>query len=303
MNRPRWEIEGVDWPHRDHSRFVDAGGLRWHVQQMGEGPALLLLHGTGAATHSWRGLAPLLARQFTVVIPDLPGHGFTAPPPGYRYAMPGIARALAALCEAIGVTPVYLVGHSSGAAIAVRMTLDGLADPAALVAINGALLPFPGPVAQLLPAMARAIFANPFAPRLFAMRAALEGETRRFLTLSSGSTIDAEGVELYERLFRTAGHCAGALGLMAAWDLDTLKRDLPDLDRPLLLLAGTADRMVRPTVATEIGALVRDARVVTLPQLGHLAHEEEPELVASAILPFLADASARNSKPRSGQSS
>ena len=54
---------------------VAAGGLRWHVQVAGDGPVLLLLHGTGAATHSWRDLLPLLAERFTVVAPDLPGHG------------------------------------------------------------------------------------------------------------------------------------------------------------------------------------------------------------------------------------
>lgn len=77
---PDWNVEGRDWPNRGSSRFVEAGGLRWHVQVMGEGPALLLLHGTGAATHSWRDIAPLLAKTHTVVAMDLPGHGFTAMP-------------------------------------------------------------------------------------------------------------------------------------------------------------------------------------------------------------------------------
>ena len=62
-----WQREGLDWPHRETSRFVEAGGLRWHVQQMGRGPVALLIHGTGASTHSWRGLLPLLARRCRVV--------------------------------------------------------------------------------------------------------------------------------------------------------------------------------------------------------------------------------------------
>ena len=64
-NRPDWAVEGRDWPHREASRFVEAAGLRWHIQEFGraEAPTLLLLHGTGAATHSWRGLAPLLAQD------------------------------------------------------------------------------------------------------------------------------------------------------------------------------------------------------------------------------------------------
>ena len=46
-----WSRDGGDWPNREASAFVEAAGIRWHVQRMGEGPPLLLLHGTGAATH------------------------------------------------------------------------------------------------------------------------------------------------------------------------------------------------------------------------------------------------------------
>ena len=83
--------DGADWPNREASRFVEAGGLSWHVQVMGQGPDLLLLHGTGGATHSWRGLAPLLAQHFRVVAPDLPGHGFTTARRAPDLSLPGMA--------------------------------------------------------------------------------------------------------------------------------------------------------------------------------------------------------------------
>jgi hypothetical protein len=51
-----WASDGADWPNRDASRFVDAGGLRWHVQVAGSGPVLLLMHGTAASTHSFAAL-------------------------------------------------------------------------------------------------------------------------------------------------------------------------------------------------------------------------------------------------------
>ena len=57
----RRSLVGARWPRlaeSESSRFVEAADLRWHVQQMGAGPVLLLLHGTGASTHSWRALAP-----------------------------------------------------------------------------------------------------------------------------------------------------------------------------------------------------------------------------------------------------
>ena len=93
MSAPRWAVDGRDWPNRAQSRFVTAGRLRWHVQVFGaeEAPMLLLLHGTGAATHSWRAVAPLLAADFRVVAIDLPGHGFTTGRPMGGLSMSAMA--------------------------------------------------------------------------------------------------------------------------------------------------------------------------------------------------------------------
>ena len=285
-DRPRWDVEGRDWPQRAASGFVQAGGLSWHVQQWGAGPVVLLLHGTGAATHSWRGLAPLLAARFRVIAPDLPGHGFTRGRPAGGLAMPAMARAVAALCTALDVAPALLIGHSAGAATACRLVLDGLVQPAGIMALNPALLPFPGIAAKLFPSLARLLFVNPFAPHLFAAWARQPGEVKRFLGRSTGSRIDAAGLAAYAALFGTAGHCAGAITMMADWDLEQLAADLPRLSVPLLLLHGAADPMVPPSVSHEVAGRVAGARDVLLPGLGHLAHEEAPTAVAAEIAAF-----------------
>ena len=281
---PRWDVEGRDWPHREHSRFVEVGRLRWHVQVMGEGPALLLLHGTGAATHSMRALAPLLAQHFTVIAPDLPGHGFTSGRPVCGLSMSAMARAVGDLLASLDVVPEIIVGHSAGAAIAVRMMLDGIATPKAIVGLDAALLPFPGLAAKLFPALAKALFVNPFAPRLFAQMARVPGEAGRFLARSTGSQIDAKGVALYERLLANSGHVGGALAMMANWDLDALKADLSRLHVPLLLIHGGKDAAIPLSNAREAAALVGDGRLLALPGLGHLAHEERPGEVAGIII-------------------
>ena len=290
-DRPDWERQGRDWPNRDASRMVTAGGLRWHVQVAGDGPVLLLLHGTGAATHSWRALLPLLAARFTVVAPDLPGHGFTTGRPAGGLSMVAMARAISALLSELGVAPRLIVGHSAGAAIAVRMTIDALVAPAGIVGLNPALMPFPGIAAKLFPTLARLLFVNPFAPHIFAAMARQPGEAGRFLRRSTGSRIDAAGADYYQRLFATASHCAGAITMMADWDLDTLERDLPKLAVPLLLIHGEGDAMIPFSAVREAAARVPGARVEMLATLGHLAHEEDAARIAAAIGQF-ADALA-----------
>ncbi|WP_375464917.1 alpha/beta fold hydrolase BchO [uncultured Methylobacterium sp.] len=283
-DRPVWERDGRNWPHREASRFVEASGLRWHVQEMGPAgaPVLLLVHGTGAATHSWRGLMPLLANRFRVIAADLPGHGFTDPLPAGRLSLPGMASALADLLSDLGAAPTIAVGHSAGAAILARMCLDGRLDPKLLVALNGALKPFPGLASVLFPGMARMLFLNPVTPKLFAWTADSAAVQR--LIQGTGSRLDASGLDLYRGLFRKPGHVAGALGMMANWNLDALDRDLPRLAVRTLLVVGSDDKAIAPDTAFAVRDRLADARVALLRNLGHLAHEEAPERVAAAIL-------------------
>ncbi|WP_156447556.1 alpha/beta fold hydrolase, partial [Blastomonas sp. CCH1-A6] len=124
MSSVRWEVEGQDWPNRAHSRFVRTAMLDWHVQIAGPENAavLLLVHGTGAATHSWRDLLPLLAKHYLVIAPDMPGHGFTRGRISGGQSLPGMAKALGELLKKLGhPAPAVIVGHSAGAAIGARL--------------------------------------------------------------------------------------------------------------------------------------------------------------------------------------
>ncbi|WP_158746539.1 alpha/beta fold hydrolase BchO [Acidisphaera sp. L21] len=272
-----------DWPNRGSSQFVRATGLVWHVQTMGSGPVLLLIHGTGAATHSWRDLAPILAQHFTVVAPDLPGHGFTESPAMRRLSLPGMALALQALLRMLNLQPQVAVGHSAGAAILARMALDGQIRPQCLVGLNAAVMPLGGIPGQLFSPLAKLLVGLPLLPELFAWRARDTAIVEKLLA-DTGSTLDARGVALYARLVRQPSHAAAALGMMAHWDLQPLLRALPRLRPPLLLIVGANDRTIPPADAVRIQALVPGATLATLPGLGHLAHEEAPQVVADLIL-------------------
>lgn len=279
--RPDWGVQGRDWPNREASLFVRAGGLRWHVQRMGSGPVLLLLHGTGAATHSWRDLLPLLAERFTVVAPDLPGHGFTGMPPVHLLSLPDMARQVAALLQALGVAPAIVVGHSAGAAILARMILDRRIMPRAMMALNGALLPPPGVQAPLFPLAARLLVGLKPVPALVARAAGAERVER--LLAGTGSRIDPVGQALYARLFGCPGHVTGAFGMMARWNLAPMRREYGRLRVPVTLVVGEQDRMIAPSEARQLLRLLPDARLLSLPGLGHLAHEEQPAQVAALI--------------------
>ena len=297
VQRLQWEQDGINWPHRAHSRFVRAAHLRWHLQQFeslrADAPTALLIHGTGASTHSWRGLVSLLTPNFSVLAVDLPGHAFTDMPSGgatsQQLSLPGMAQALGELLQVLAVSPALVVGHSAGAAVGIRMCLDGLIAPQLLVSINGALLPLGGLAGQVFSPVAKVMSALPFVPQFFSWQASSPAVVQKLIA-GTGSQLDAEGMALYGQLVRNPGHAAGALGMMANWDLPQLQRDLPRLKTPLSLIVGSNDQTVSPRQSARLRALwpassaSPQPTLTTLDGLGHLAHEERPETVAGIVM-------------------
>jgi len=297
QRRLDWDLDGADWPHRAHSVFIPYDGLRWHVQRFactaaGEQPAprCLLIHGTGASTHSWRDVIPLLQPSFEVLAIDLPGHAYTSlPPDGIRslqLSLPGMAQALARLLSALDFAPQLVVGHSAGAAIGACMAIDGAIKPRWLVSLNGALLALGGLAGRVFSPAARLMAVLPGVPRLFAWSASDAGVMQR-PPESTGSSIDARGRELYARLAANPGHAQGALGMMAGWDLPAFEQDLPKLRTPLLLVVGSLDATVPPGDADRVMARLAPQtprQKIVLEGLGHLAHEEQPARVVQAFM-------------------
>ncbi|MEL6474086.1 MAG: alpha/beta fold hydrolase BchO [Pseudomonadota bacterium] len=287
---PDWMTDGRDWPLRDVSRFVKSGVHTWHVQRFGVGPILLLLHGTGASTHSWADAAQLLSSDFDVIVMDLPGHAFTRSRSSFTPTLPAMAQTILELLDTLDAAPDFVAGHSAGSAIAVQLAsslgLRGIAS------VNGALKPFPGLMSFVAPVAAKALTVGGLAAFAASRSARRPGRVERLLS-GTGSLPPDQSVEAYRTLFSRQTHVAGALDMMANWDLTHIPKRLRALDTPLLLLAGDHDRAVPPNHADQVAGICKHACAQSLPGLGHLAHEEDPELVAR----LLRDTFLRQSQP------
>jgi magnesium chelatase accessory protein len=279
-----WARDGRDWPNREHSRFIDHRPHRWHVQEAGKGPTLLLLHGAGGATQSWRHLLPLLAGDHHVVAPDLPGQGFTKAGTRQRNTLARMAEDIAALCRFEDWSPDLIVGHSAGGALALE--LAPILRPRGVVGINPALGTFEGMAGWLFPMMAKLLSMNPFVPLLFSRMATSEKRIAELLA-STGSRLDAQGIAFYRRLAADRGHVDGTLAMMAQWDVEMLAERLPFIDTPCLFLVGEDDGTVPPRVARDAAARMPHAEVRGWEGRGHLLHEEAAEEVAKAVSTFL----------------
>lgn len=276
-----WAQDGADWPNRGMSQFIDAAHLRWHVQRAGSGPVIVLLHGTGAAGHSWRDMLPILARDAEVIAMDLPGHGFTARPSSTRLTLPAMAEDIATLLHVLGVKPALIVGHSAGAAVALRMALNG--SQARIIAINGALTPFRGLAGMLFPQMARLLALNPLAPRIFARTASDRASVARILA-GTGSEVEPVGIDLYQRLVASPAHVSATLDMMARWRLEPLLDALPRVKNEVTLIRGMKDRAVPPEETARAAVRLPNVTLLDYADGGHLLHEEQPEAVSADIL-------------------
>lgn len=275
----------ADWPMRDRSRMIRCRPHVWHVQSVGQGPDVLLLHGAAASGHSFHRLMAHLP-GYRLIAPDLPGQGYTRAGGHLRMGLDAMADDLGALCADQDWRPVAIIGHSAGAAVALRMAEIMPRPPRAVVGINAALGPFDGFAGWLFPKLARAMATGPFAAAVVTKLSSSRPQVARLLT-GMGSPLDAEGVEMYRRLVSRTRHIEGTLGMMAQWQLEPLLERLPQIAVPTLLITAAGDKAVPPRVSVEATERMPRARHVALPRWGHLVHEEAPEEVAAQILPFL----------------
>jgi magnesium chelatase accessory protein len=265
---------------------------------MGSGPPLLLLHGTGASSHSFRALMPLLAERFTVLAPDLPGHAFSTVPASFEPSLPAIAAALAELLAVLSLSPQVVVGHSAGAAVLARMVLDRRLAPRLLVGLGAAMVPFRGVATSLFSPAARLLSQSTMAAKLLSLRARDRDSVDR-LVRSTGSALEPRGVELYQRLGRCPGHISSVLAMLARWDLEPLYAALPRLPGRVLLLAGEGDLAIPLPQQRELAACIAGSRLVVMSGTGHLLHEEQPAAVARLILAELDSLPAAPAGPSS----
>lgn len=274
-----------DWPLRQASQFLELDNVRWHFQLLGKGPPVLLLHGTGASTHSMADLALALSEKFTCLLVDLPGHAFSTPLEERKHLLPAMSHAVNTLCKTVGIEPSYIIGHSAGGAVAIRMCLDTDASPRAILSINGALLPFGAFIEPIMLKAARLLSRSQSVTQFLAQRGTGTADVRRALR-DTGADISEPMIERYSFLISHKTHIEGALRMMGGWELGQLASDLPKVSIPIHLIGCDKDHIVPAVRAHRVQRLIPNATAETLTNAGHLIHEAAPERIFKVFMRF-----------------
>ena len=282
----------------DDAEFVTLAGLQVHIEAVDyagdcscEPPVIVLLHGFGASTFSWREVLQPLAREGDVIAYDRPGFGFTERPTDWRgvnpYGTPGNLVLLDDLLATVAQgREVILVGHSAGGQLAAEYARLNPRNVDRLVLVAPAVFTTGG-----LPGWLAPVLGIPQIDRLGPLAVASiasSGEELLRQSFVDQSVLTAAVYEGYRRPLTVKGWEE------ALWRFSTAPRDndllanLASIDHPTLLVTGDADTVV-PTADTErLATELSDAELVVIPRSGHLTQEESPDQFVAAVLDWIA---------------
>jgi pimeloyl-ACP methyl ester carboxylesterase len=277
---------------RVHESSVIVHGHRRAFTLTGDGPPLLLLHGIGSNRTTWRPVLGTLARHFTVIAPDLLGHGDSAKPRA-DYSIGGFANGMRDLLGVLGIERATVVGHSFGGGVAMqfayqfperteRVVLEAsgglgrevtpllrmLTVPGAREVLT-ALDSYPGRASvRIMEQLARLLPAGPFASDI--------GEAAKIVEGFRGRAARTAFLHVLSHVIDWRGQ------IITMRDRSYLAQGMP-----ILVIWGDGDTVLPFAHATAAVESMPDAQLVTMAGVGHFVHNERPAEFSRAVVNFV----------------
>lgn len=263
--------------------LMDIAGLRLHVRDSGprSAPAVIFLHGFGASLHTWEPWARALATDFRVIRFDLPGSGLSPPDPTGDYSDVRSMQLLLALMDTLGVARASVIGNSMGGRIAwtFAASYPDRVDKLVLISPDGfESAGFEYGKAPSIPAtvkLMRYVLPKPL------LRMSLAP------AYADPAALTDERVTLYHDLMLAPGARDAMIARMEQTILTNPRPRLRSIEAPTLVLWGEQDKMIPFANSADYVEAIPNVMLVKLPGLGHLPHEEAPELSLKPVRAFL----------------
>jgi pimeloyl-ACP methyl ester carboxylesterase len=257
----------------------------------GEGPAIVLVHGITSTSATWERVMPYLATQFTVIAPDLIGHGRSAKPRG-DYSLGAYASGVRDLMVALGQESATFVGHSLGGGIVMQLAYQFPERCERLVLVDSGGL---GKEVNLLLRAATLPLSEVVLPLLASTRLLDAGRSLgRFLGrfgLHAGTDI-AELARGHASLEDPGARAAFVHTLRTI--VDPMGQRVSATDRlylaeniPFLLVWGARDPIIPVEHGLAAHALVPSSRLELFEEAGHFPHLDEPQRFLDVLLEFI----------------
>ncbi|MGI8839936.1 MAG: alpha/beta fold hydrolase [Caulobacteraceae bacterium] len=271
------------------SRYMDMpGGLHVHYRDQGNpaGPPVVMVHGFSASLQAWEPWVARLGRDYRIVTLDLPGHGLTRAPAGYRASIDGYADLVDAVAARLKLGRYVVVGNSMGGAVAWDDALRHGADVRGLVLVDAA--GWPSKAREDDGPLIFKLMRNPLA------RALLRDLDTRPLAKSAleaayvdRSLVTPALVDRYVDLARAPGHRDILLTIKENPQAPVTADTFRALRAPTLVMHGEKDALVPLADGKAFAAAIPGAKLITYPAVGHVPMEQIPDRSAADLKAFL----------------
>lgn len=255
--------------------FVQDSGLR-------EAPAILLLHGFGASLQAWDDWAPALEKNLRVLRIDIPGFGLSGPAVNQDYSDAADVARVIAVMDQLGVQQVIVAGHSMGGRIAWNLAAAHPERVSKLVLISPDGFPDPNAKSDKTYEVPALLGLLPYSLPQWALR--MGGVAPAF---ADDSQLTPQMMQRYHDMMLAPGVRTALLERMRQTrNSDPVVR-LQSIKAPTLLIWGEKDAFIPVSNAQDYLKAMPQAKLVTLPGVGHVLHEEAPQASVQAVLGFL----------------
>lgn len=272
-------------------RVVRVGGVDLAYRELGDGPPLLMLHGLGDCHRTFRRVAPALAERHRVLLPDLPGHGWSGRPLDAPYDAPWYAETIGGFLDAVGAPRAAICGHSFGGGVALAMLRDHAdrIDRLALIAPGGLGREVCAALRVASTPIARSLLGSVAIRRLTVLLAVHLGPARF-------AEPEDEELAVLDEIARMPGSAeALARTLAATLDLGGQRRSfwdeaetLPRLP-PIGIFWGKRDPVVPFAHGPYALERLAHASLHAYERSGHFPHLDEPERFVADLSELLGD--------------
>ncbi len=276
------------------AREVVAAGIRTNYHDVGEGPPVLLIHGSGpgvSAWANWRLLLPELSRQARVLAPDMAGFGFTERRAGQRYDMPTWVAQAVGLLDALSIERCDLVGNSFGGALALALAIAHPQRVRRLVLMGSVGVPF-----DITPGL-DAVWG--YQPSLARMRELLD------IFAWDRSLVNDELAQLRYAASIRPGFQESFAAMFPAprqrWvdAMASRESDIRSLPHQTLVVHGREDRVIPLSTSLTLASWIPRAQLHVYGQCGHWTQIEHAQRFARLVGDFFAEAAADEPAPLS----
>jgi pimeloyl-ACP methyl ester carboxylesterase len=274
------------------SQFVEINGLSVHYKMLGQGtdgPVFVLLHGFGASLFSWHAVMEPFSQYGTVIAYDRPAFGLTERPMTWTGQNPYSPQAsvdlLLGLLDHFNVKKAILVGNSAGGTVAMQFTLQHPDRVQALILVDPAVYEGGGGPAWLRP-FYNVPQINHLGP-LFVRSIQKSGLDLIRMAWYDPAKITQATWDGYTRPLKADNWDRALWYFTAASQVSDLPQRLGEFTLPTLVITGEADKIVPTANTIQLADALPNAKLVIIPQAGHVPHEEQPALFMQAVDNFL----------------